>query len=189
MKHKKEGMWVFGYGSLMHKSSLWKTVPSARNAFPGLVEGFRRSFNISSTRRFDPDAGKLICVLNLVPGESDDRLNGVCFEIDPESYGELIDREKIYEAHKVKVRHYKYQDTSVDASIFWARRLKPYRYLLGSRVQDAYLDLCIEGCSLFGEEFVNDFKSTTDFWGISPDVCESRIWEPRLHKAKAETRK
>lgn len=167
---------IFAYGSLLNERSLRKTVPHAINIYPAKVWGFKRVFNLASHERFCPAKQNPVCVLNLEQADSETALNGLCFEMDGSSFDALIRREQIYQMHEVTVSHYDDGRPNQFARLFWAKDHDLYRYLAGSDAQKHYLNLCIRGCEKFGTQFLNDFKTSTVFWGVNSEAKIQRIW-------------
>ena len=167
---------IFAYGSLLSETSLRKTVPEARNRYPAKIYGFRRVFNLASHYRYCPDRQSPVCVLNLQRAGPGTMLNGVCFEMSEASFAALIDREQLYEMHEVVVHRYDDAGSPQVANLFWARNHEYFSYLSDSRAQRHYLELCLSGCKEFGPGFIEDFKDSTDFWGVESDAVLERIW-------------
>ncbi len=167
---------IFAYGSLMNESSLRKTVPAASNVFPARVYGFKRVFDLASHYRYCSKQRVPVCVLNLVEQSQDVSINGICFEMDGNSFDALLSREQIYQLHKVNVFDYRDGNVEFSANLFWAKNYRPYQFLRGSEAQRHYLNLCLSGCSVYGEDFVQEFISSTSFWGLEPNVDSDDIW-------------
>lgn len=172
-----ENIRIFAYGSLLNESSLRKTVPEARNVFPARVFGFKRVFNLASHIRYCSDRRAPVCVLNLTAISSNIAMNGTCFEMDNRSFEALIRREQIYQMYDVQVVEYHDPACVYAAKLFWAKHHQSYRYLRDSENQRHYLNLCLAGCGAYGQQFVDDFKGTTEFWGIRSSHDENRIWQ------------
>jgi len=167
---------IFAYGSLLNDSSLRKTVPEAGNVFPARVFGFKRVFNLASHYRYCSDRRVPVCVLNLTAVSTDAAINGVCFEMNHRSFDALISREQIYEMHDVEVVEYHNSASVHAAKLFWAKHRQSYKYLRDSAAQRHYMNLCLTGCEAYGQQFVDEFKVSTEFWGINSGHDEDRIW-------------
>jgi cation transport regulator ChaC len=167
---------VFGYGSLINRQSLRRTEPGACNIIPCKVYGYHRIFNLRSTYKYDPESGRPISVLNLQKGEESDFVNGVCFELPGGISDDLLIREEAYELCEVEVSDYSTSEPLGKVFTFISKVDSPYQYLVDSAAQADYLNICLTGCLEYGPEFVSDFKGATQFWGISPDDAEKRIW-------------
>ena len=167
---------IFAYGSLIHPGSLTRTVPEARNIQPAKAYGLKRVFNLASTYRYDQDHQAPICVLNAEPSEDNHELNGTCFEMDEISLENLLEREKGYIFTEIEAYYYHAPIQKFSAFYFTASDFPNYQYLANSTTQRHYLNLCLTGSSQFGEQFVEDFKNTTHFWGIDDDDKKNSIW-------------
>ena len=167
---------IFAYGSLINQTSLKKTVPEARNIMPAKTYGLQRVFNLASTYRFDPEHNSPVCVLNITETDAESALNGTCFEMDEVSLNNILQREKGYDFCKIKAHHYHDEKQTFDAYYFRAHQFTPYKYLPRSSVQQHYLDLCLNGSSEYGDKFIEDFKSSTAFWGIKNEYEVAAIW-------------
>jgi hypothetical protein len=168
---------VFAYGSLIHQGSLARTVPNARNRIPVNVKGLKRQFNLASTYRYDYMQQAPVCVLNAETSEPEAILNGICFDLDERALDALLEREKGYDFCPVDARHFFDESLHINAYYFNAKNYPPYRYLSASKEQAHYLRICLQGCSEFGDAFVNAFKASTGFWGIDNDMDIDAIWQ------------
>lgn len=168
---------IFAYGSLINESDLRRTVPEARNIIPAKLYGYKRVFDLVSTYRFDPQTGIPICVLNLHRASSSDFVNGISFEMDDSSFDDLLEREKAYEL--VESNIYDYYDSNIfcKANFFISIDYDPYSYLLDSELQQHYLSLCLQGCYKYGDNFIEDFKKTTFFFGVEYSQYQELIWK------------
>ncbi len=167
---------IFAYGSLINQASLKKTVPEARNIIPAKTYGLHRVFNLASTYRFDAECNSPVCVLNIAETDAVSVLNGTCFEMDEVSLGNILQREQGYDFCKIKVHHYDDEKQIFDAYYFRAHQFTPYQYLPKSSVQQHYLNLCLNGCKIYGDKFIEDFKNSTAFWGIECKYKLAAIW-------------
>ena len=168
---------IFAYGSLINETSLKKTVPGAREMVPAKVYGLKRVFNLASQHRYDGQHKQPVCVLNVEQTTAHHALNGTCFEMNEDSLQNLLHREKGYEFNKIRAYHYHDEKQIFQAHIFRAKDFYPYRYLDNSNLQKEYLDLCLNGCDVFGAKFVEDFKKSTYFWGIDCEIQQDAIWK------------
>lgn len=152
---------IFAYGSLLYKESLLKTVPSARNIFPCKLYGFVRVFNFPSFDRLCEKTSIPCAVLNVEKSEWNQFINGICFEMDENCFEDLKYRERGYEIVQVEIKDY-YDETKVSKAYFFrALHFEAHNYQSQSEKQKEYLNWCINGCSEFGEQFVEEFKKTT----------------------------
>jgi len=168
---------IFAYGSLINEHDLKRTVPDAVNFRPAKLYGYRREFNVISTYRFDPKSGAPICVLNLKKTDNNAFLNGVCFEMNDMSFGQLLVREKGYDMIAQDLYEYGSDNFLCEGSFFISTRNRPYPFMLDSSLQFDYLSTCIEGCRRYGKEFVDDFKKTTSFFGLDKTTYDSLVWD------------
>lgn len=171
---------IFAYGSLINQMSLRKTVPDARNMIPAVIYGMQRVFNLASSYRFDHETKRPVCVLSAEPAPSGRIMNGTCFEMDEKSLHRLLERENGYDFLPIQAHRYLIRDSMFEAFYFRAKPAAPYRYLANSTAQRHYLQLCLQGCTVFGEQFVADFKKSTSFWGIECPQAKSAIWEGKF---------
>ncbi len=170
-------MKIFAYGSLINIQSLKTTVPGVGNIFPAKVFGFSRSFCLPSSYRFDSQTNEPVCVLNVKHSSSQASLNGICFEMDTNNFEALKEREKFYSLQEVDVHHYDDEIGSFSGYLFIAEYYAPYSFLSASPEQAHYLRLCIRGCEVYGLDFIEQFKKTTDFWGIEENTDVEEIWK------------
>lgn len=167
---------IFAYGSLINQRSLTKTSPNADNIFPAKLYNLSRSFCLPSSHRIDQQTNRPVCVLNLVNSFEDNYINGICFELDESELGPLRYREREYELRQIKVHDYFDEQAVHDSYAFIATDYQPYHYLSGSKEQKHYIDVCLSGCEVYGQSFVDDFKQSTGFWGINDDDHIEAIW-------------
>ncbi|WP_442497804.1 gamma-glutamylcyclotransferase family protein [Methylobacter sp. sgz302048] len=167
---------IFAYGSLINQQSLTRTVPEARNITPVKTRGLQRVFNLASTYRYDEQHQAAVCVLNAEDAEPEQVMNGTCFEMDEQSLDRLLEREKGYDFCRITACHYHDEADIFDAYYFKARDFEPYRYLSASKAQAHYLNLCLSGCAVFGQPFVDDFIGSTSFWDVDEEGQKS-IWQ------------
>ena len=168
---------IFAYGSLINQASLKKTVPEAYNIFPAKTYGLKRVFNLASTYRFDDGHNAPVCVLNAETCRPASIMNGTCFEMDEISLDNLLQRESGYDFCRIEAHHYHNEHDRFNAYYFRAKASKPYEFLPNSKAQKHYLDLCLSGSQVFGQEFADDFKNSTSFWGIDCEHKLKAIWK------------
>lgn len=167
---------IFAYGNLINKASLTRTVPEARNIVPVATYGLKRVFNLASTYRFDEEQQAPVCVLSAEACESDRLMNGICFEMDEVSLDSLLERESGYDFCRIEAHHYDNPNDVFEAFYFRAKPSEPYRFLQNSSAQQHYLKLCLSGSAIFGQQFVEGFKNSTEFWGIDCEQTRDAIW-------------
>jgi hypothetical protein len=167
---------IFAYGSLINQNSLTRTVPDARNIMPVKTRGLKRIFNLASTYRYDEQHQAPVCVLNAETADPAHVMNGICFEMDGQSLDRLLARESGYDFCPITACGYYDETEIINAYYFKARDFEPYRYLSSSNEQAHYLNLCLSGCSVFGQPFIDDFISSTSFWDVDQDG-QTAIWQ------------
>ena len=150
---------IFGYGSLINEESLRRTVPNAFNLFPAKVKGFVRVFNLPTQRKRCSEKGCPIAVLNIEKSEWNQEINGLCFEMNVEEFDALQERERSYELIEIEIEDY--EGNLHKGFTFRVLHYDAYPYIFGSSTQDEYMQICIEGCKTFGDEFLEDFMKTT----------------------------
>lgn len=148
---------VFGYGSLINEESLRKTVPLATHIRLAKVNGFSRVFNAPNTWRVDSKRNIPTCALNVVKDPTG-IVNGICFDVCEQGFEELKKREEGYVALQVDAYLY---ETHQAHSVYMFISHKEYPFVFDSKEQQGYVEMCIDGCKRFGEEFVNEFRKTT----------------------------
>lgn len=177
---------IFAYGSLMNNRDLTRTVPEARNMVPVKLYGYRRIFDLESTYRFDPVTNVPICVLNLESSSSFDFVNGVCFDMDDQSFDALLEREKAYDLIEAVVCEY-FDDSKNHKSYFFVSTdSEKYPYQLESDLQLDYLEICAEGCHNYGQEFLEDFRRSTHFFGVDSNKYKNLIWDKLKYRNKTK---
>lgn len=169
-----ESIAIFAYGSLINEASLKRTVPSAVILFPAIVFGFSRVFDLGSAHRFDSRTRKPVCVANIKYESTGGSVNGTCFNMRRQDLENLKERERNYRMIPIYARHYTNPKIWRRAFVFQGHNYRSYSYLVGSREQNHYLRLCLEGCQAHGSEFVGDFRRSTSFKGIDD---EREIWQ------------
>ena len=167
---------VFAYGSLINRISLARTVPKASNIVPAKAFGLKRMFNLASTYRYDQRQQAPVCVLNAEAAAHDTVLNGTCFDIDAGELPALLERERGYLFKPLEVCHYHDESVRFSAYYFSAQDFPPYRFLASSPEQTHYLQVCLDGSTVYGPEFTEAFKRTTGFWDIDSNRDLQAIW-------------
>ena len=161
----------------MNSNDLIRTVPQARNKLPVKLHGYRRVFNLESTYRFDPVTNTPICVLNLETSSSFDFVNGICFDMDNQSFDALLEREKAYSLIQATVSDYFDGNINYQSYFFVSKDAERYPYQLESELQLDYLAICVDGCHNYGQGFLDDFKRSTYFFGVDNNKYEELIWD------------
>lgn len=151
---------IFGYGSLINEQSLKKTSPNSKILYPAKTYGFIRVFNLASTNRICSITNKSVAVLNVEKGEYNEQINGVCIEVSKEEFKHILEREKGYELIEIEILDYNNENNKTKGYMFRARHYEPYDFIFNSQMQNEYLTICIEGAKNFGEQFLEEFKTT-----------------------------
>jgi gamma-glutamylcyclotransferase (GGCT)/AIG2-like uncharacterized protein YtfP len=156
--------YIFGYGSLINMKENTREI-SKRQIWPVMVDGLKRSFNVSSI-------GGKYKVLGIKEVKGKSKSNGVLIKLrTAEELAKLIDREKNYSTkwldHKRISFPYKKQLTlnPDDQVIYFYPKAK---YTLTKKaaeqlaIRPNYLTICLEGAVVLGEDFLQDFAETTE---------------------------
>lgn len=152
------GIKIFGYGSLINLRSLQETVPGAESVVPVVLKDYIRIFDTESTTRFTND-NTPICVLN-IQEDSQNHINGVCFEVSQTYFDAVVEREGAYEAREVTVKSFSSPE-EFTAFAFIGKTEKKQDFLFDDPVQKHYLQICLDGAKDFGEDFYQMFLETT----------------------------
>ena len=152
---------IFGYGSLLDERSLRSTAPSAKNIIPAKLFGFVRVFNLNAKTRICSQNNLPIAALNIEKSEINQFVNGIAFEVSKRDFDNLIKRECGYELVQVEVCDYFDSKNVMKVYFFRTLHYEAYPYQFDSLTQQKYLNLCLRGAKIFGEEFYNDFLKTT----------------------------
>ena len=158
--------YIFGYGSLINMQENANEInnPLKRKIWPVMVDGLKRSFNVSST-------GGKYKVLGIKEVKKN-KCNGILIKLrTAEELAKLIEREKNYSTkwldHKRISFPYKKQLTlnPDDQVIYFYPKAK---YTLTKKaaeqlaIRPNYLTVCLEGAVDIGEDFLQDFAETTE---------------------------
>ena len=159
--------YIFGYGSLINMQENTNEIsnPLKRKVWPVMVDGLKRSFNVSST-------GGKYKVLGIKEVKGKGKCNGILIKLrTAEELAKLIEREKNYSTkwlnHKRISFPYKKQLTlnPDDQVIYFYPQAK---YTLTKKaaeqlaIRPNYLTVCLEGAVDLGEDFLQDFAETTE---------------------------
>ncbi len=156
---------IFGYGSLINKTSLQKTAPDVEEIFPCYTKGFIRNFNIKWNRRYCPKFQRYCSVLNLETSNYDNWIGGVYFEVNNKDFEALKQREDAYWIYEINL--YDMYGKFVDVWYTFSRRKhKEHNFIENSPIQIEYLEICLQGALSFGQEFYENFCNTTYIKGM-----------------------
>ena len=150
---------LFGYGSLLHSTSLARTIPKIFDAQLCELFGYKRIFDFKSHNRFHPTSGIYSCALNLQKDEKD-MVNGVYFTFEEQYLPTLMLREMGYMLVDVEVVPIK-GAKPLKAKACIAYDHIPYAYVKDCEIQKEYLDICLSGAKEWGEEFYKKFGGST----------------------------
>lgn len=146
-------MKLFGYGSLMNKNSLKKTVPEAKVVGKSLLKGYRRVFNVKSPYRKNEATGIYSSVLN-IEESSESSFYGTLIELpDQRNIEDLFKREEGYDLIEITL------EDNTKALTYMAEVDIPYLYVFHDCTQKEYLDICIQAAK--ESHFFEDFLHTT----------------------------
>lgn len=151
--------YLAGYGSLIHPNETQRHAFEVTSRTPVKIFGFKRLFNQRSKNRVGE--GEKLSVLNVAKDKSS-WLNAILLGGFKKEFHEEIDkREEGYERLIVPNTQIQTYDGKVfDHEVFIYVGLP---YMRGEELLpiDSYLDLCIEGAKCYGDEFLEDFLTTT----------------------------
>lgn len=149
-------MIIFGYGSLMNKESLRKTIKNVGEIRPATLKGYRRVFNLRAKRMIS-ECGP-VAVLDIEKRDNN-LINGVYFEVDKSGLELLKEREILYGFIEVDIIS---EGEGLKKALTVQARGKPRtKYIFDCDLQKKYLDVCLRGAKDFGVDFYNTFLSTT----------------------------
>lgn len=192
--------YVFGYGSLLDRSSRLGTVPLAKDVFPVRLQGMVRGWwartkvtGFSTTYVGCLDANDPLLKNTSASGW----VNGIIFEVGQADLEMLDEREKNYCRKKIDVNRLSaYMETraiqdflSKDTEV-WAylNSFQGYEDFAESRptkmfpIVQSYVDICLNGClelEASAPGFIVDFITTT--WGWGGAWANDRICPRRPH--------
>ena len=99
---------IFGYGSLMNKESTLKTLPSASNFAPAILQGYQRAFHLVSISGLRSGRANLdtkeMAALSIYPAGDDQFVYGCVFDIEEADLVDYFDREHRYKPMQVTVK-------------------------------------------------------------------------------------
>lgn len=162
---------LFGYGSLLLKSSMERTLARAYGAEPVVcrVDGWRRAWNattpndryfyLEDRRRHYPAR---IIYLNVVPDGGS--INGLLYVVDERDLPGFDRREFTYSRVDVRGR----LDVTVAGGPVWMYVSQPAHLLAGpasrrdAALRRSYLQLVDSGLANLGEEFRSGYQRSTD---------------------------
>lgn len=176
---------VIVYGSVLHPDDLRELFGDiSYRIAPVTVEGFTRLFNQEASWRETDGTQK--AVLNVAPA-SDRWFNGILVsDLSRSEFSEFRERERGYRLIEVDTDEISsYNQSSIETDLQLSRPDIASQDLVltttGAKTRedidpiDDYVDLCYEGASQWGPEFLQDFLRTTEL--ASGELLESYISE------------
>lgn len=145
---------LFGYGSLMDNNLLKSTVPDATIIGPTLLKGYKRIFDLKSPHRHNEETNVFSSVLNIKKDENYS-IQGVLIDLSDNNLKDLLYRERGYKMACIAV------GDDIQANTFIATDHKSYSYIYNDPAQEEYLSICINAAKSFGDDFLENFISTT----------------------------
>jgi hypothetical protein len=177
---------IIGYGSLISKKSLKRTLPQVTYTEPVYVKNYLRSWSaiIKEASVFTTTyLGVEKCV--------DSKINGVIFEVEESLLSTLDRREFLYKREKVSLDEIEFFTDFLKINSkdnIWIYITKsPKKPTSKFPIIQSYVDTCLEGCieieeNFFIEEFAIDFINSTKQW--SNYWVNDRIFPraPHIHR-------
>ena len=154
---KKEKKYIFfGYGSLLNRVSLSKTIPNIENIRTGTLLGFRRVFNLRAKRMISKCGP--IAVLDIIE-DKQSFVNGVYFELSEKGLEKMKEREILYDFIEVDI--ITKNNSHINALTVQAKGRARTDYKFDCDLQKKYLDICLLGAKSRGRDFYKDFLRTS----------------------------
>ncbi len=151
--------YLLTYGSLIHPDETKRHAFEFSSRIPVKVYGFKRIFNQKTKYRIG--SGEKISVLN-IQKDKNSWINALLLGGFEKKYHPIIDkREEGYERIKVSKQNIEPYDKNIivqDAFIYMGLDIMKDENILPI---DDYLHVCLKGCECYGEDFLNDFLTTT----------------------------
>jgi len=180
---------IIGYGSLLKKASLNRTLPQVEMIEPIYLNNYLRSWN--AIENIKPTVSSTFLGIEK---SQDSRVNCIIFEIDNSLVSILDKREFLYSREKVSLNDIEFTtDTfkiSKDDDIWIYITKEPVKPSNEYPIIQSYVDTCISGAFEIEEEFnlknfAVDFIKTTQQWSVS--WVNDRIFPraPHIHEPDA----
>lgn len=149
---------ILAYGSLIHPEEF--SQKNILRSVPVKISGFKRVFNQQPTWR--KGEGSRIAVLN-VETSPVHSINAVCLCFETEHFKDLYSRENGYTLEAVgseRIECYPGHELpiEIDCYLFTGN---PEMKRADTLPNSEYLKICLEGASVWGEEFYSAFVATT----------------------------
>jgi hypothetical protein len=192
---------MIGYGSLMSKTSMEKTLKRTYqdSVYRVHLEGYQRSWNacyslINPKRDFfysrDNDTIQIYnsIALNIIESNNE-KMNCVLFFITPEELAEFDIREKGYDRINVTDKIDEYAFKGGEVYVYKADKEHTYNYQLKDNtvLPKPYFDLVTRACDSIGIEFRQEFESSTKHLDKVTVLPESNVFWIDKEKTPANT--
>ena len=162
---------IIGYGSLLKKSSLNRTLSQVETIKPIYLHNYKRSWNANE------DMTPTLATTYLgISKESSSKLNAIIFELE-NSFLEVLDkREFLYDRVAVDLEDVEFIKSTFDLQkedeIWIYLTTNPNKPSSKSPIIQSYVDTCISGAYEIEEDFkienfAKDFVKSTDNWSNS----------------------
>jgi len=151
------GIKIIGYGSLVSKSSLQKTVKNHSNFQFVWVHDYKRVFDIQSPKKLYEPWDTDVAVLN-IEKEDGAKFNAIVFEVSVDDFHKLIEREKSY--HLVKVRYNDYETDKGEGEAYMFIGIEEYIHK-NINPNTRYFHTCHKAAHDVGKQFGEDWDKTT----------------------------
>lgn len=180
---------IIGYGSLINRSSLNRTLPIVKDIEPVYLNNYKRSWNA-----LEDQTVSLSTTYVGIEKSPDSVVNGIIFEIPEELLGKLDSREFLYyrekvDLHEIDFLSNKFNITENDNTWIYVTK-NPKKPNEKSPIIQSYVDVCLSGCIDIEDEFkVEDFAKNfilqTTNW--SKNWVNDRIFPraPHIHQPMA----
>ena len=148
---------LIGYGSLINRNSLRKTIKSHTGFHEVWIHGYRRRFNLKSIKHLYEPWDTDVAVLNVEKCKRA-RFNGIVYEISLRQFHDIIYREKTYKL--IKVEYSDYRTNKVEGEAFLFVGLEQFIHKnLNPRTH--YFHICRKGAYLISKKYGKDWDRTT----------------------------
>lgn len=148
---------IVGYGSLISKKSLRKTLRFHSNFKEVWIHDYKRVFDLRSlTHLFEP-WDKDIAILNVEKSPSS-RFNAVIFDLSLRQFNKIIKREKTYSHIKVKYSDYRDKKIQGEAFLFVGLEQNIDKTL---NPRTHYFHICRLAAHNISDKFGKDWDKTT----------------------------
>lgn len=177
---------MIGYGSLLNKKSLNRTLPNIKRIEPIHLKNFSRSWNTSTITNISFSSTFLG-----IEKSYKKKINCIIFQLE-ESYLSILDkREFLYKRIKVDLDDIEFTSNTFNIgpndSVWTYITKNPIKPSKNSPIAQSYVDTCITGTLEIEEEFklknfTNDFIKSTEQW--SEYWVNDRIFPriPHIHE-------